>query len=94
MISYLAGMADADPRLWFMPLLRFAARTGTVLYSWEPQNTGLAMLYRHAGFRQHPARRGPLSLRWPLCVYSDRASVNGVPWNGSAVFDVQPLMHD
>ncbi len=94
LISYISGVAGVDRRRWFSTLLRFVARTGTVLYSWEPQDRALAGLFRRAGFLPQPLRRGPLSLRWPLCVHSDSGSVNGVPWNQSTVFDVQPLMHD
>jgi GNAT superfamily N-acetyltransferase len=95
MISYLAGVDGADAAEWFAPLLRFvAARRAGALYTWQPRRRSLASLFAHAGFRRNPMRRGPLSQRWPLCVRSDTRLLNGVPWDASTVFDVQPLMQD
>ena len=94
LISYLAGAADASPREWFSPLLRYVARHGTILYTWRPQRHELGQLYHSFGFRR--SRLGPASLRQPvpMIARSDSGEVNGIRWTDADQFDLQPLMQD
>jgi len=94
LISFVTGRSDVPPRVWFPPLMRFAARHGTVLYTWRPQMPELGRLFRSMGFRSNPLM--PATLRQPLSfiVRSDSWRVSGADWADAGSFSLQPLMQD